>query len=69
MIDVQIDGGFLKVLVTERDAFLLTRSRDPWRMIFPLQRISRVATGRTRGFADKHHVLDKRGGLLICTRR
>jgi hypothetical protein len=25
--------------------------------------------GRKRRFSDQHHVLDKRGGLLICARR
>jgi hypothetical protein len=69
MIDVQVNGGFLEVVVTAGDAFLLTSSRDPWRMTVPLEHVRRAVPGRPRGFASKKHILDSRGGLLVCARR
>jgi hypothetical protein len=69
MIDVQVNGRFLEVVVTDGDALLLTRTRDPWKLTVPLEHVSRAVPGRPRGFASKKHVLDSRGGLLICARR
>lgn len=69
MIDVQVNGGFLEVVVSDGDAFLLTSSRDPWRMTVPLEHVRRAVPGRPRGFAGKKHILDSRGGLLVCARR
>ncbi len=68
MIDVQVNGGFLEVAVTDGDAWLLTSSRDPWTLRVPIDHVSRAMAGRPRGLASKKHVLDRRGGLLVCAR-
>jgi hypothetical protein len=69
MIDVQVNGGFLEVVVTEGDALLLTSSQDPWQLTVPLEHVSRAVPGKPLGFASKKHVLDSHGGLLVCARR
>jgi hypothetical protein len=69
MIDVQVSNGFLEVVITDGDAFLLTSSRDPWKLTVPIEHVSRAVPGRSLGFASKKHVLDSRGGLLVCARR
>lgn len=69
MIDVEVHGGFLEVVVTDGDAFLLTSSRDPWKLTVPVDHVSRAVPGRRRGFFSKKHIMDKRGGLLVCARR
>jgi hypothetical protein len=69
VIDVRLTGGFLDVAVTDGDAWLLTSSRDPWTLRVPVGHVSRAVPGPPRGFASKKHVLDRRGGLLVCARR
>ncbi len=69
MIDVQVHGGVLEVVVTDGDAFILTRSRDPWKLTVPVDHVSRAVPGRRRGIFSKKHIMDKRGGLLVCARR
>ena len=69
MIDVQVSGGNLEVSITDGDAFLLTSSKEPWKLTVPVDHISRAAVGKPRGFASKKHIFDTRGGLLVCARR
>ena len=69
MIDVQVSGGCLEVVVTDGDALLLTSSKEPWRLSVPIEHVSRAVPGKPLGFTSKKHVLDKRGGLLVCARR
>ena len=45
MIDVEVHGGFLEVVVTDGDAFLLTSSRDPWKLTVPVDHVSRAVPG------------------------
>jgi hypothetical protein len=68
MIDVQVSGSTLEVVVTEGDALLLTSSRDPWQLSVPLEHVSRAEMGKPLGFTSKKHVLDAHGGLLVCAR-
>ncbi len=69
MIDVQVNGGFLEVVVTDGDALLLTSSREPWKVTVPVEHVTRATPAKPLGFASKKHVLDSRGGLLVCARR
>lgn len=69
MIDVQVNGDFLEVDVTDGDALLLTSKRDPWKLTVPIEHVTRAVPGKPRGFASKKHIVDKRGGLLVCARR
>jgi hypothetical protein len=69
MIEVEVSGGNLEVSITDGDALLLTSSKEPWKLTVPVDHVSRAAAGRPLGFASKKHVLDARGGLLVCARR
>jgi hypothetical protein len=69
MIDVQVSGANLEVSITDGDAFLLTRRKEPWKLSVPVDHISRAMVGRPRGFASKKHIFDTHGGLLVCARR
>jgi hypothetical protein len=68
VIDAQVRGQNLEVVITEGDAWQLTMRREPWRLTVPLEHVRRAAVGKPLGLGLHKHVLDK-GRILVCARR